>query len=74
MDNLFEQAAMISKAHGYDVLVPHVNELKEAIRDIFKGSFGFTFFSYDSCPYFMHIFLSCKLFYWNYFKADIVFQ
>jgi len=29
MDNLFEQMANISKAHGYDILVEQVKELKE---------------------------------------------
>lgn len=28
MDNLFEQVANISKAHGYDVLAKYVEELK----------------------------------------------
>lgn len=34
MDNLFEQMANISKAHGFDILAKHVEELKQVIRDL----------------------------------------
>lgn len=34
MDNLFEQMANISKAHGYDILSNQVKELKESLRDM----------------------------------------
>lgn len=34
MDNFFEQAALISKAHGYDVLADYVKELKELMREV----------------------------------------
>lgn len=36
MDNIFEQAALISKAHGYDILAAHVKELKEVIRQLIE--------------------------------------
>lgn len=36
MDNLFEHMANISKAHGYDILVDHVKELKQVIRDLIE--------------------------------------
>lgn len=34
MDSLFQQAANISKAQGYDILADHVGELKEVIREL----------------------------------------
>lgn len=36
MDNLFEQIANISKAHGYDILVNQVKELKAVINDLIE--------------------------------------
>lgn len=36
MDNLFEQAANISKAHAYDIVSKQVDELKEAIRELIR--------------------------------------
>lgn len=37
MDNLFEQFANISKAHGYDILADQVKELKQVIRDLIEA-------------------------------------
>lgn len=37
MDNLFEQMTTISKAAGYDALVPHVKDLKQVIRDLIEA-------------------------------------
>lgn len=34
MDNLFNQMANISKAHGYNILADQVKDLKEALRDM----------------------------------------
>ena len=34
MDNLFEQAAQITKAHGYDILANQVKELKEENKEL----------------------------------------
>lgn len=36
MDNLFEQAANISKAHAYDIVSKQVDELKEVIRELIR--------------------------------------
>lgn len=35
-NSLFEQMTYISKAGAYDALVPHVKELKEAIRQLIE--------------------------------------
>ena len=36
MDNLFEQIANITKAHGYDILAKQVIELKQVIRELIE--------------------------------------
>lgn len=36
MENLFEQMANISKAHGYDILSKQVGELKEVLRELIE--------------------------------------
>jgi len=33
-DQLFQQAAQITKAHAYDIIAPQVKELKEALKEI----------------------------------------
>lgn len=37
MDGLFEQIANISKAHGYDILAGHVNNLKQVIKELIEA-------------------------------------
>ncbi|HXS59745.1 MAG TPA: hypothetical protein VN703_02915 [Candidatus Sulfopaludibacter sp.] len=37
MDELFEQFANVSKAHGYDILTDHVKELKDVIRQLIEA-------------------------------------
>lgn len=37
MDDLFNQMANISKAHGYDILADHVKELKQANKELVQG-------------------------------------
>lgn len=41
MENLFEQMANISKAHGYDILSKQVGELKEENRNMAEALKGF---------------------------------
>lgn len=37
MTDLFEQATIITKAHGYDILANHVKELKEVVRRLIEA-------------------------------------